>query len=81
LRDRGYVEGTNLVLRVVSVQGQTDRLEDVLRSAVRDIDVLVTSFTAAAYAAKRVVGQIPVVTAGVVGPVEGGLVESLARPN
>jgi ABC-type uncharacterized transport system substrate-binding protein len=81
LRQHGYLEGTNLVFEIVSAEGQTDRLDEVLRAAVRNVDVLVTSFTAAAFAAKRIAGPMPIVTAGVVGPVEGGLVESLARPN
>jgi putative ABC transport system substrate-binding protein len=80
LRRLNYVEGENLVLQVTYADGHLDRLDELVAQTARDVEVLVTSFSAAAHAAKRSAKAIPIVTAGVADPVGSGLVASLARP-
>jgi putative ABC transport system substrate-binding protein len=81
LRERGYVEGQNVLIdyRLVAA-GQTERLNDLAVELVRlPVDLLVASLTPAAHAAKRATATIPIVfNAG--DPVGTGLVASLARP-
>jgi putative tryptophan/tyrosine transport system substrate-binding protein len=81
LRERGYVEGQNVLVdyRWVAA-GQTERLNDLAVELVRlPIDLLVAFNTPAAQAAKRATPAIPIVfNAG--DPVGTGLVASLARP-
>ena len=53
LKDRGYVEGQNLVLEWRRAEGKTERLADLAADLVgRRIDVIVTASDAAAFAAK-----------------------------
>jgi putative ABC transport system substrate-binding protein len=80
LRRLNYVEGENLVLQMTYADGHLDRLDELVAQAARDVEVLVTSVSAAAHAAKRSAKAIAIVTAGVADPVGSGLVASLARP-
>jgi putative ABC transport system substrate-binding protein len=78
LRDRGWVEGENLVLDVRTGEGGQAR--DLAAELVRSkVDVIVAQGPMV-FGARAVAGSIPVVF-GINGdPVEAGLVASLSRP-
>jgi len=81
LRSLGYVEGQNLVFERRSAEGKFERFAEIVAELVRlKTDVIVTSSTPTVQAAKQVTTTVPIVMAGVVSPVEAGLVASLARP-
>ena len=81
LRERGYVEGTNVVFERRFVDGKDERYPALAAELVRQkVDVLVTNTGAATDAAKEATATIPIVMAGVADPVGRGLVPSLARP-
>ena len=81
LRERGYVEGRNLVWELRSTDGSLDRLPQFAEELVRlKVDIIVARASSGATAAKRATTIIPVVFAGVYAPVEVGLVSNLARP-
>jgi putative ABC transport system substrate-binding protein len=80
LRERGYSEGKNIILEYRYAEGQYDRLPDLAKEFVREkVDVIVTTSSVSAQAARKVTRTIPIVmTSG--SPVEQGLAESLAKP-
>jgi len=81
LRELGYVEGRNLIIEYRWAAGKKERLPDLVAELVRlKVEVIVTSVTPAAEAAKRATTTIPIVMAAVGDPVGSGLVASLARP-
>jgi putative ABC transport system substrate-binding protein len=81
LRERGYVEGRNLVWEFRSTDGSLDQLPQFAEELVRlKVDVIVARASSAALAAKDATSSVPIVFAGVLSPVEIGLVPSLARP-
>ena len=81
MRDRGYVEGQNLVLERRSLEGKIERASEVVAELVRlNVDVIVTVTPEMTRAAKRVTTTVPIVMAPASAPVEEGLVASLARP-
>jgi putative ABC transport system substrate-binding protein len=82
LRDLGYLEGKNIVLEYRYAEGKVDRLPGLAAELVRiKVDIIVASTEPGARAAKNATKTIPIVMVGVgAGPVEAGLVESLARP-
>jgi putative ABC transport system substrate-binding protein len=81
MRERGYVEGRNLVVEWRYVDGQYAGLAGLAADLVRlDVKVIVAYGTAAVQAAQRATRTIPIVIAAAVDPVGSGLVESLSRP-
>ena len=81
LRDLGWVEGQNIVIDVRFAEGKTDQLPALAAELVRlKVDVIVTSTTPAALAAKQATPTIPIVMTWAADPVGSGLVASLARP-
>jgi putative ABC transport system substrate-binding protein len=81
LRERGYVEGKNIVIEYRYAEGKPDRLLELAAGLVAlKIDIIVTSSTTGVLAARKATRTIPIVFAGVGDPVETGLVNSLARP-
>jgi len=81
LRDLGWVEGKNISIEVRYADGRTDRLPGMAAELVRlNVDVVVTSVTPDALAAKNATRTIPIVMASPGDPVTAGLVVSLARP-
>jgi putative ABC transport system substrate-binding protein len=81
LRENGYVLGQHLAIEFRSALGRPERLPGLAAELVRlPVDMIVTSSTAAALAAKGATSNIPIVMMGVSDPVGRGLVASLARP-
>jgi putative ABC transport system substrate-binding protein len=81
LRDLGYVEGRTIAYEVRYAGGRRDRAAELAAELVRlAVDVIVTSQTPAARAAKEATTTIPIVMGGVGAPLEVGLVASLNRP-
>ena len=81
LRERGYVEGSNLLLEQRFLEGQTQRAAGIAAELVRlRVDVIMVLNNAGALAAKEATATIPIVMTGISDPVALGLVVSLARP-
>ena len=81
LRERGYVDGQNVVVEFRATDGSFDQLPRFAEELVRSkVDVILASAAPAALAAKGVTTSVPIVFVGVRDPVELGLVASLARP-
>jgi putative ABC transport system substrate-binding protein len=79
LRDRGYVEGGNLVIEYRSADGRAERFPELASELARlNVDLIVTRGTPAAKAAKNATGTIPVVMATMGDP--RAIVASFARP-
>src|SRR5262245_32691228 len=81
LHQLGYVEGRNLAIKYAWAEGHPDRFPVLARELV-DLkpDVILTSGTPGALAAKQATRSIPIVMAVVGNPLEVGLVSSLAKP-
>jgi putative ABC transport system substrate-binding protein len=81
LRERGYVEGQNVVIEYRFTEGSLDQLPQLAEGLVRHpVDVILASAAPPALAAQQVTSSVPIVFVGVNGPVELGLVKGLARP-
>jgi putative ABC transport system substrate-binding protein len=81
LRELGWIEGKNLSVEYRWAAGEQDRLPGLAADLVRrKVDLIVTSSTPAAVAAKQATTTIPIVITFVADPVGSGLVASLARP-
>ena len=80
LRELGYSEGKKIVLEYRYADGNYDRLPGLAADLVRDkVDVIVTTASVSAVAARAVTKTIPIVmTSG--NPLESGLAASLAKP-
>jgi ABC-type uncharacterized transport system substrate-binding protein len=80
LREHGYSEGKNIVLEYRYAEGRYDRLPELVQEFVREkVDVIVTTSSISAQAARKATKAIPIVmTSG--SPVERGLAESFAKP-
>jgi len=80
-RTLGYVEGKNIAIEYRYADNKLDRLPALADELVRHkVDVLVTTSTAEALAAKNATTTIPIVFLGTGDPVAAGLVDSFARP-
>jgi putative ABC transport system substrate-binding protein len=80
LRALGYEEGKNLLIEYRGAEGQYHRLQALSEELVHlKVDVLVTSSTPGALAAKRATMTVPVVVAIIGDAVAAGIVPSLAR--
>jgi putative ABC transport system substrate-binding protein len=83
LRERGYVEGKNIITDYRYAQGEVERFPELLADLVRlKVDIIVaTGGGRMIRAAKNATKTIPIVMTGAgIDPVKAGLVESLARP-
>jgi putative ABC transport system substrate-binding protein len=83
LRERGYIEGQNIVTEYRYGEGKQDRYAQIAAELVRlKVDIiLVTGGDPVMRAAKNATKTIPIVMVGSgIDPVEAGVVESLARP-
>ena len=82
LRERGYIEGSNLALEVRWAEGSFDALPALADELARSrVDLILAWATPATLAAKRATPSIPIVFFAVSDPVGSGLVASLARPS
>lgn len=81
LRNLDWVEGRNIAIEARFAEGKTDQLPTLAAELVRlNVDVIVTSTTPAALAAKQATTTIPIVIGFAADPVGSGIVASLARP-
>ena len=81
LRDRGWIEGKNLIVDYRYFEGHTERIPALTAELVAlKPDLLVGSGPQAAIALKSAATTIPIVFVGVADPVGLGLVQSLSRP-
>ena len=83
LRDRKWVKGPNIVIKYEWADGKPERYASLAKKFVNDgVNVIVTSGTQAALAAKSASRTIPVVFASAGDPAHGKvkLVKSLKRP-
>jgi putative ABC transport system substrate-binding protein len=77
LRERGWVEGQNIVFERRYAQGRVERFEDLAVELARlHVDAIVAASHPAALAARKATSDTPIVMAGV----GDALVASLARP-
>jgi putative tryptophan/tyrosine transport system substrate-binding protein len=81
LRERGWIEGRNIAIELRWAEGKNEGYADIAAEFVRlNVDVIVTTGTAAVVAAKQATSVIPIVFTSAGDPVATGLVASLARP-
>jgi putative ABC transport system substrate-binding protein len=83
LRELGYIEGQNIAFEYRYAELRQDRYPEVAAELVRlKVDIIVVAGgNPTIQAAKNATKTIPIVMTGAgIDPVEGGLVESLARP-
>ena len=80
MRERGYVEGQNLVIEYRAPGAASDQdgvAADLMRGGY---DVILAWTTPSVIAARRATSTVPIIFVGVADPVGLGLVASLARP-
>ncbi len=81
LRERGWIEGRNVVYEYRWAEGRYERLQPLAAELVdAKVDLIVAGGTPNALAARQVTRSIPIVVVGATTPVEVGLVKTLARP-
>ena len=83
LRERGYVEGQNLAIDFLGLDGHIDRLPEAMEELVRrNVDVILAAGQEVMLkAAKQATGTIPIVMIAInYDPLALGYVGSLARP-
>jgi len=80
LRDLGWTEGGNLIIEGRWTEGKSERLAGLAAELIRlNVDVIVTTETSTAVAAKKATTTVPIVTTSA-DPVAAGLVASFAKP-
>jgi putative ABC transport system substrate-binding protein len=82
LRDLGYEEGHNISLRIVSAEGQMNRLPTLAAELVdQGVDIIVATNDVSTRAAQKATTKIPIVMAGFgYDPVSLGLIDNVRRP-
>jgi len=81
LRERGYIQGQNLVIECRWTEGREDRAPALAKELVSlKPDLFAVYGTVQVRAAKQETSTIPIVMVGVIDPVRRGLVASLAQP-
>jgi ABC-type uncharacterized transport system substrate-binding protein len=81
LQELGYIEGQNLRVEYRFAEGHDDRYPAMAAELIAlPVDLIVTSGTPAALAAKRATSTIPIVMGSIGEAVSTGVVSDLARP-
>jgi putative ABC transport system substrate-binding protein len=81
LRERGWVEGQNIVVEVRFGDGMVDRFPALIAELIGlNVDVIVTGSSATTWAAKGATKSIPIVMAASADALGEGLVTNLAHP-
>src|ERR1700754_1606479 len=81
LQQLGYIDGQNLHIEYRFTEGHDDRYPAMAAELVAlPVDLIVTSGTPAALAAKRATSTIPIVMGTIGEAVSTGVVSNLARP-
>ena len=81
LRERGWVEGQNIVIELRFAEGKVDRLPILVTELIHlKVDIIVTGASVATWAAKNATKTIPIVMAASADAVGEGLVTNLAHP-
>jgi len=81
LRERGYVEGQNVVIEYRFGDGEPARLPKLAAELVGlNVDLIVTGGSSPTRAAQQATRTIPIVMTIVGDPIASGLIASLARP-
>ena len=81
LHDLGWVKGTNLIVEYRSAEGRPDVLPALMTDVLKSkIDVLVTTSTPGALAAKKATDKVPIVVLAMGDPIGTGVAASLAHP-
>ena len=80
LRQTGLIEGRNVRLELRPAAGMGSLADKAAELVRLKVDIIVTSLTPSAEAAKQATSDIPIVMAAAGDPVGTGLVASLARP-
>ena len=81
MRERGYIEGQNLIIEVRWPKGTFDQDPKVVTDLAKtNVDVIAAWATPAVMAVHRATSTIPIVMVSVGDPVSSGFVASLARP-
>jgi putative tryptophan/tyrosine transport system substrate-binding protein len=81
LRELGYVEGQNVIVERQYAEGRVERFQEFAAEMVRlKADLIITTTTPAALAAKNATTTIPIVIPTAIDPVGTGLIASLAHP-
>jgi putative ABC transport system substrate-binding protein len=81
LRERGWVEGKNIVIELRFAEGNVDRLPMLVAELIHlKVDIIVTGASVATWAAKNATKTIPIVMGASADALGEGLVTSLAHP-
>src|SRR5205823_7110120 len=81
LRERGWVEGRDILIEVRYADGKVDRLPTLVAELIRlKVDIIVTTSSGTTWAAKDATRSIPIVMAASANALGEGLVTSLANP-
>jgi putative ABC transport system substrate-binding protein len=81
LRERGYVEGQNIVIEYRWADGKYERFPALTAELLaQQVEVIVTAGTPAAQAVKKATREVPLVMVAVGDPVGAGIIASLRRP-
>lgn len=81
LQQLGYVKGQHFTIEYRYAEGKLERLPELAADLVRlNVDLIVIAGNVTAVAAKNATSTIPIVMGISTDPLEGGLIESLARP-
>jgi putative ABC transport system substrate-binding protein len=81
MREHGYTEGQNLLIERRYAEGREERYPGFVAELLAlKVDMILTTSTQAALAAKAATSSIPIVLVGVQDPERTGLVASLGRP-